>query len=1012
MRHRCFRRIIRCALNVALCLTGVLLAGTHRLPAQQLSIHHYDVSNGLANSHVSAMYQDAKGYLWLATWEGLSRFDGYRFTNYGERDGLRDPIINAIAQDRLGRLWIGTNGGGVARLVDNPQMISADASTTREKFFSFPVGNSGASNRVNALVFDAEDNLWCGTDGGLYKAAVQRDAQPKFEAVISDETEIDVAFADSRGRLWFGMQKSLIEIDQGQITRYGSDDEVGRYEIKHVIEDRQGGLLVANGREVLKFVPPSKGKERGQWQPVPLSLRPKLGIETILSDHDGTLWIGTWDGLIKYQDGKQTFYSSAQGLSDNDISSLTEDRDDNLWIGTRGGGVCKLSSELIVSFTKTEGLPNQSVVKVVQDQSGNIYASVRNGGLVRIVEGKAVPIPGSQSSPFSDVNERLLQDQHGDWWIGTGAGLFRFAGPDLQLDHGRKFTAADGLPGEDIQGSLYKDPQGRIWANPFGHGLYYSDPTHSGQLVFKPGLAGENSSIPNVLRMVSDRSGDLWLGGNALLAKFVNGHVVVLQPSGGLPETNPRAFFVDSRGWLWIGLRYKGVSVTKDPGAKSPVFSNYSTGNGMASDAVWAIAEDDSGHMYFGTGKGLDQLDIASGRIRHFNTDDGLAGDVVNACFKDRDGDIWVGTTLGLSRFNPRAERDENQPAPIYLSHIAIAGEDVSLPETGTQLAPQLELSASRNNLTIEYVALNFEGEDKLRYQYKLEGVDKDWSAPTEVRSIKYARLAPGSYRFTVRAINQEGIISPDAAMFQFRILPPVWLRWWFLSVVVLLISLIVYYVHRQRVARSVELERVRTRIATDLHDDIGANLSLIAMLSEVARGQMQIDDHRLKEWFSTIAATSRDTVDSMSDIVWAVNPKRDHLRDLTQRMRRFADDILGARNIALRFREPDSDLDLRLGADLRREVFLIFKETINNLVRHSQCTEAEVDLQITRGRFVLRVSDNGRGLNSATADEGTGLTSMRGRATRFGGTLETSSPTETGTIITLDIPLDHRLRP
>jgi ligand-binding sensor domain-containing protein len=287
MRHLRLRRIGRCALNVALYLIGVWWAGAHSLSAQQLSIHHYDVSNGLANSHISAMYQDAKGYLWLATWEGLSRFDGYRFTNYGERDGLRDPIINAIAQDRMGRLWIGTNGGGVARLVDNPQLISSNSSTAREKFISFPVGNSGASNRVNALVFDSEDNLWCATDGGLYRAAIGKDGQPKFEAILPDKIEMDVAFADSHGRLWFGMQKVLIEIDHGQITRYGSNDEVGLYDIKHVIEDRQGGLLVANGREVLKFVPPSIDKDRGRWQPIPLSLRPKLGIETILSDHDG-----------------------------------------------------------------------------------------------------------------------------------------------------------------------------------------------------------------------------------------------------------------------------------------------------------------------------------------------------------------------------------------------------------------------------------------------------------------------------------------------------------------------------------------------------------------------------------------------------------------------------------------------------------------------------------------------------------------------------------------------------
>lgn len=298
-----------------------------------------------------------------------------------------------------------------------------------------------------------------------------------------------------------------------------------------------------------------------------------------------------------------------------------------------------------------------------------------------------------------------------------------------------------------------------------------------------------------------------------------------------------------------------------------------------------------------------------------------------------------------------------------------------------------------------------------MRYQYKLEGVDTDWSAPTETRSINYAHLAPVSYQFLVRAINREGIVSPEAASFQFRILSPIWQRWWFLTIAALLFALLIFAVHRQQVARSIELERVRTRIATDLHDDIGANLSLIAMLSEVARGQLSREDQRLKEWFSTIATTSRDTVDSMSDIVWAVNPKRDHLSDLTRRMRRFADDILAARNIELSFRAPDDNLDLKIGADLRREIFLIFKETINNVARHSHCTSAEVEMEIASGNLILRVRDNGRGLNTPAAADGTGLASLSGRAEKLGGTFEIASANGAGLTATLNLPLDHRLR-
>lgn len=970
---------------------------------QQLSIRHYDVSDGLAHSHVSAMHQDAKGYLWLATWEGMSRFDGYRFTNYTVRDGLGDPIINAIAEDRLGRLWVGTNGGGIARLIDERSSSRAAGKV----FLNFRVGDSAPSNRVNALLFDNQNNLWCATDGGLFRSPMTQTGDLKFELIVPYEGEISmVAAADHLGRLWFGIANQLIEIVGDQIIKYGPDDELGGRQIMSIAEDRAGNVLVANQLNVFKFIATGQASP-GRWQKLPLKFEPNQGINALLSDASGALWIGTWDGLIKYSDGKQTLYSSAQGLSDNTIESLTEDRDGNLWIGTVGGGVCKLASEMIVSFTKTEGLPNQDVNKVIEDRRGNIYASIENGGLAQITEGKAIPLRDSQSPPFSNLNDRIFQDRDSNWWIGTHDGLFRFQGPELQLRRGKKFTAGDGIAAGPLMGGLYQDESGKIWASPEDQGLFCFDPSQPARGFTRVVPASTTTLFRGAMRIISDHSGMIWLAGHEWLGRLMNAQVEMLQPIAGLPETRPRAFFVDHRGWLWIGLRYKGVSVTKEPGARAPEFINYSTATGLASDAVWTIAEDDSGRMYFGTGKGLDQLDLSTGRIRHFNTSDGLASDIVNYCLKDREGNIWAATTLGLSKFNPRGERDSPAAAPIYLSRVEIAGEDLPLPETGATEIPQLQLSAARNNLLIEYVALSFQGENELRYQYKLQGVDNDWSSPTEARSINYAHLAPGSYQFMVRVINPEGVPSSEAATFQFRILPPIYQRWWFILLAAVAIGLVMYALYRQRLARLLELERVRTRIATDLHDDIGANLSLIAMLSEVARGQLSRDDSRLKEWLSSIATTSRDTVDSMSDIVWAVNPKRDHLRDLTRRMRRFADDIFAARNIEFQFHAPEIDRDIRLGADVRREVFLIFKETINNSVRHSGCTRAAVGLQIIDRSLVLSVTDNGRGVDASRTDDGTGLGSMRQRAEKLGGSFQIDSANGDGTRVMLRIPLN-----
>jgi ligand-binding sensor domain-containing protein len=259
---------------------------------------------------------------------------------------------------------------------------------------------------------------------------------------------------------------------------------------------------------------------------------------------------------------------------------------------------------------------------VIEDRAGHIYASVENGGVVGIVDEKAAPLPESQVLPFSSLNERILQDQHCDWWIGTDTGVFRFQGPELQLLRGRMLGAADGIAEAPIQGGLYEDPAGKVWIKPLREGLYVLDPARKGRVTFEHISQSDISPFSGVVRMISDRSGTLWLGAHELLGRLVNGRVEMLGPSDGLPETDPRAFFLDSRGWLWIGLRYKGVSVCKDPTAATPTFVNYSTANGLASDTVWAIAEDDVGRMYLGTGKGLDQLDLNNGRIRHFNTDD------------------------------------------------------------------------------------------------------------------------------------------------------------------------------------------------------------------------------------------------------------------------------------------------------------------------------------------------------------------------------------------------------
>jgi signal transduction histidine kinase len=347
------------------------------------------------------------------------------------------------------------------------------------------------------------------------------------------------------------------------------------------------------------------------------------------------------------------------------------------------------------------------------------------------------------------------------------------------------------------------------------------------------------------------------------------------------------------------------------------------------------------------------------------------------------------------------------RPPSVFMSLIQIAGETLALAETGTPRATVDDLPATRNNLLIEFVAPSFGREGDLKYQYKLEGADADWSAPTELRTVNYSRLAPGSYRFLVRATDQRGLVSGEPAVFTFRILPPLWQRWWFLTIAGIVFALGAYALHRYRVARLIDVERIRTRIATDLHDDIGSSLSQIAILSEVARNRVSRIDNSSDQELSLIARISRESVDAMSDIVWAINPQRDWLGDLVGRMRRLAGEIFPARDIEFEFTANIPEPDTRMTTDARRQIFLIFKECVNNIVRHSECTHVSIALRV-EGWLVMKLADNGKGFDLATAGTGHGLISMQGRAERLGGELQIITNHD-GTTVTFRVPLTRR---
>jgi two-component sensor histidine kinase len=484
------------------------------------------------------------------------------------------------------------------------------------------------------------------------------------------------------------------------------------------------------------------------------------------------------------------------------------------------------------------------------------------------------------------------------------------------------------------------------------------------------------------------------------LARYREGRWQFFTAAAGLPAGSIRDLLLDREGRLWIATRQGGVARVDDPAADDPEFVKFTTAQGLSSNDTRSLVEDRFGRIYIGTMGGLDRLDPATGSVKHYTTADGLANQLVEVAFCDRQGVLWFGSSTGLSSMLPQPDAPR-LPVRALIAGLRVNGITQALSPLGVPEIPAFELRPGQNNISIDFLAVSFR--EPPRYQYKLEGAAGDWSAPSQQRTVDYPSLPPGTYRFLVRAVNADGAGSAEPAGLAFTILPPLWQRWWVVLLAAAALSFTAYTGYRYRVARLLELERVRTRIATDLHDDIGANLTRIALLSEVANQQPGND--KVKTLLPSIADIARESVASMNDIVWAISPEHDSLVDLTRRMRRHAEEVFALRDIDLDFTAPAADSDLKLSVGARRDLLLIFKEAVNNAARHSLCTKIEIEFRCDHSGLHLKVKDDGQGFNpSVLNSSGQGLRSMRRRAAALGGTLTIDS--SAGTTVEFALPL------
>jgi ligand-binding sensor domain-containing protein/two-component sensor histidine kinase len=992
-------------ISILLMVLAASVAHSRRLP-----IRTYNSADGLARDHILCIVQDSRGFLWLCTPEGLSRFDGYGFTNYHKEQGLPGEYITDFLQTRRGAYWVGT-GGGLARF---------DPTGRGPRFQVVPLSAPDGAAIPLRLYEDRSGGVWCLADHGIVFHLGPGETVFRSGDFHLPDQPVSAVLEDTRGGFWIGTGDGLFRRDGDKpAVRYGLPTGFAHAFIQALFEDRDGRLWIGTRDGLIRI--------EGQRMHVYTTKDglPANRIQDLLETSDGTLLASTTDGLVEWTPGhpdrEREFqaYSLAEGLSEIGLTGLAEDRDGNVWIGTAGSGVMKLNRSGLVTYTETDGAgwPRQ----FLEDRQGDLCVVSIPTGKIRVSrfeERRFRPFEPAWPASLTDfgwgTTQIALQDRAGEWWIATGEGLFRF--PPVErveelagLRPKAIYTTRDGL-GNDAIFKIFDDANGDIWVGTGGTRENLARWDRKMETLHRFSQADGLPRQVMPLSFSEDRAGDLWitlLNGSGLV-RYRGGRFSFF-PRAALGGISPRTVFADSAGRVWAATS-RGVARVENPDGDSPHLTLYDRAAGLSSNDVTAITEDRFGRLYAVTGRGVDRFEAEPDGLhhwKHYTTADGIAPGEIRVAWHDRHGTIWVGTSQGISQLIPGP--DPVKPAPPVLI-TGLSGGGLSQPISdlgGTSLSG---FKLPQRPISVEYSGLSFVPGEALRYEYKLEPVDREWSLPTDQRAVTYAGLAPGRYRFLVRALAGDGAASPQPASVAFTIPTPVWRTWWFLTACAIGAASLVYVLHLYRVTRLLAVANVRTRIARDLHDDIGTSLSQIAVLSELAQDQTR-PPGRSGVALSEIAAISRELVDSMSDIVWSINPQHDRLGDLVYHMRRFAADLLESRDIELDFHSSVADHDFKIEANLRRQVYLVFKEAVYNAARHSGAGCVKVRLERRLG-LMIEVSDNGHGFDPAAEHEGNGLINIRKRASALKAMLEVCSAPGSGATLKMSVPLDNSRRP
>ncbi|WP_265594972.1 sensor histidine kinase [Haloferula sp. BvORR071] len=975
---------ILCAAALALLAMAGGRLGAQQVPEENFSIRAWETDEGLPHNGVNGIFQSRDGFLWLATQGGLVRFNGIEFLQRRSEllDNPRASRVADVIEENDDTLLVACDVSGLVRL-------------TKDGFSVHPLSAElGEGRRINAIFSEAPDVFWIlRNDRNVWRwdhGKILHIAPPVGANAATFGT-----FARAKdGTIYVARGLGVERFDGSGLVRVPEIDATG----VSITSSAEGGLWVASADSLWKW---DGGALRLSSSTAPWSSAPPIAM---LEDRRGAVWLGSKaHGIFRWAGSgfQQVKISHAR------IAALHEDREGNIWVGTSGGGLNLIQRARFQILGEQSGWTPEIEGCVAECPPGKVWFASGGAGLRELSGDRLLPPPDLTGWPSRAVP--LYPGSDGHLWVGANTQLLRVT-PDLSLPPDRVGPVVAGK-----YHAIHVARDGTVWAGGEDAVLM----SVKGPKVTLYGPADGYTGI-QAQAICEDASGAIWVGTElGDLFRGVGGHFTKLAEPPGLNGSGIRVLNGDAQGHVWIGTGGAGLMLWQ--GGK---FSALTEEQGLPYNVISQMVEDDFGSMWFGTSSALFRADkaellaCAAGKIAQvtpvkYGKDDGLAGFSAAANYqpsswKAQDGRLFFVSRKGIVIADPKQQRTDWVGPPV-IEKLTVNGKPWPFAENRIPYHAQ--------KLDFDFNAPTFVSPDKVRFRYRLAGLESEWNDAGNLRSASYAQLSAGSYQFEVQACNRELDWNGETASLKFVVLPAWWETWWARGLAVLLgagwlIVAVRYWSHRRLKARLLELEATRrvdmerSRIARDLHDGLGAGLTQIGMMAEELAEDMN-DPQEMKTYSTRIAGRVRGIARDLDAAVWTVSPKNDTLAALSSYIGQYAIEYFRETPVRCHVDLPEDIPDSHLSPDVRHHLFLMAKEIMNNVLKHSGASHVTLAIRTAGERFHLEIADDGHGFpaDDVVAPARHGLKNIRERVAELGGSLGIRS-SASGTAIAIELPL------